>query len=90
MTRLTDGTRTVEIAMTEWTGSGYTPDWSNDFFQVGSLPYNEETETYAVPDVDYCIDMAQDWANAKGDYLDDKDYYTEDEIGNRCVTVEEI
>lgn len=32
MTRLTDGKKTVEIEMMVWEGSGYTPDWSKDFF----------------------------------------------------------
>lgn len=90
MIKLTDGTRTVEITITSWDGSGYEPDWSMDFFEVGSLPYNEETETYTVPDVDYCIDQAQDWASATGDFRDDADYYTVEEISNRCVFVDEI
>lgn len=57
--KLTDGTKTVEISIRRWNGSGYDPDWANDFFNAASLPYDEETDTYTVADVDYCIDMAQ-------------------------------
>lgn len=60
MTRLTDGTRTVEIEMARWNGTGFNPDWSMDFFEVGGLPYDEEADTYKVDDVDYCIDQAID------------------------------
>lgn len=56
--KITDGTKTVEIRIQKWNGSGYDPDWSNDYFSAGSLPYDGETDTYTVDDVDYCIDMA--------------------------------
>ena len=36
--KMTDGTRTVEITMRKWTDHGYTPDFSNDFFDAGGLP----------------------------------------------------
>lgn len=61
MTRLTDGTRTVEITMQVWNGTQYSPDWSNDFFEIGSLPYDSDKNAYVVDDVDYCIDEASDW-----------------------------
>lgn len=56
--KLTDGKKTVEIKIQRWNGSGYDPDWSADYFAAGSLPYNDETDTYTVEDVDYCIEMA--------------------------------
>lgn len=56
--KITDGKKTVEIEIRRWNGSGYDPDWSADYFQAGSLPYDEEHETYTVDDVDYCIEMA--------------------------------
>lgn len=56
--KITDGKKTVEIKIQRWNGNGYEPDWSNDYFDAGSLPYDEETGVYTVPDVDYCIDMA--------------------------------
>ena len=73
--KITDSKRTVEIRMMIWQGTGYSPDWSNDFFDAGLLPYNEETDSYTVADVDYCIDAAQEWA---------------DEDENNTVFVDEI
>lgn len=32
--------------------------WSADYFDAGSLPYDEETDTFTVEDVDYCIETA--------------------------------
>lgn len=57
--KITDGKRTVEIVIHRWNGSGFDPDWSNDYFGAGRLPYDPETDTYTVPDVGYCIDMAK-------------------------------
>lgn len=88
MTRLTDGQRTVEITMNEWTGSGYTPDWSNDFFVTGSLPYNAESDAYEVKDVDYCVEQAMDWKKGIGDFYDAD--VTDVDLDNRSVDVEEI
>lgn len=59
---ITDGKRTVEIRMMIWNGTGFSPDWSNDFFQAGLLPCDDEG-VHTVPSVDYCIDAAQDWEN---------------------------
>lgn len=70
MTRLTDGKRTLEIAMNNWTKNDYTPDWSADFFDVGCLCYNEDIDAYQVEDVDYCVEQALDWENNTGDYID--------------------
>ena len=82
--KFTDGKRTVEIEMQNWTGNGYTPDWSIDFFNAGSLPYDEESDTYKVDDVDYCIEQATDWENSEGDFADDE------KDDNRTVFVTEI
>jgi hypothetical protein len=57
--KITDGKKTVEIKIMKWNGNGYDPDWSMDYFEAGSLPYNEETDCYTVEDVDYCIEMAK-------------------------------
>lgn len=70
--RLTDGERIADIKMVIWNGSGYDPDWSNDFFEQGSLPYCESLEAYVVPDVQYCIDQANDWKQSKGDFSEDE------------------
>ena len=81
---ITDGKKKVKIRMMYWTGDGYTPDCSNDFFEAGGLPRDEETDAYLVDDVDYCIDQAKDWKNRTGDF-----YYDIDD-GERCVFVEEV
>lgn len=87
MTRLTDKTRTVEITMCEWTGSGYTPDWSNDFFQVGVLQYSADRDAYIVADVEYCAEQAEDWQLGRGDYA----YDAEDcDISDRSVLIEYV
>ena len=85
MARLTDGNKTVEITMCVWNGNGYNPDWSNDFFSVGDLEYDEEKEAHIVKDVDYCVEQAEDWKNSRGDYTED-DADPDDKI----VEVEEI
>lgn len=71
MTRLTDGTRTIEIYMGEWTGTGYSPDWAYEFFQDGHAKYIEEEDAYLVQDIDYCIDQALDCKYGVGDYRPD-------------------
>lgn len=87
MIRLTDKSKTVEITMCEWTGSGYTPDFSNDFFQIGGLQYNADLDAYIVPDVEYCAEQAEDWQLGRGDYADDA---AACDISNRSVLVEYV
>lgn len=86
MTRLYDGKKIAEITMNTWTGNGYTTDFSLDFFEVGALPYDEKREAYVVDDVDYCIEMAEDWKNSKGDFVNDEP----DENRNVDAYVEEV
>lgn len=57
--KLTDGKKIVEIRIQHWNGNSYDPDWSNDYFNASTLPYDEETDTYTVEDVDYCIETAR-------------------------------
>ncbi len=66
MTRLTDNKKTVEINMI---GKNKI-DFSNEFFEIGGLPYDSEKDAYIVPDVDYCIEQANDAKNGKGDYAE--------------------
>ena len=83
MTRLTDGKRTIEISMNNWTENGGTPDWSADFFDVGCLSYNDDLDAYCVKNVVYCARQALDWMNNRGDYYDyDAD---PEEVENRTV-----
>lgn len=58
---LTDGKRVAKISMHTWDGNNLSPDFSNDFFDGGTLPFDEEAEVYSVVDVPYCIDQAQKW-----------------------------
>lgn len=75
--KMTDGKKTVEITMKVWNdfNTGYSPDWSNDFFNAGILPYDEDEDFFIVDDVDYCIEQAEEW---------------EDEDENNAVFVEEL
>lgn len=70
---LKDATKLVKIELMIWNGNGYTPDFANDFFDAGILPYDAEHDAYIVNDVDYCIEQALDWKYARGDF------YGEDE-----------
>lgn len=67
MARLTDGKRSVTIYMGYWTGDQYTPDFSDDFFEVGGLEMNEYG-FHVVEDVSYCIGQVEDWCEGRGDY----------------------
>lgn len=61
--KMTDGKKTVEITMKVWNdfNTGYSPDWSCDFFNAGILPFDEDEDFYIVDDVDYCIEQAEEW-----------------------------
>lgn len=88
--KITDGKKTVEIRIQRWNGSGYDPDWSIDYFTAGALPYNEDTDTYTVDNVDYCIDAAnsadEDGACCK--YDSESGEFVRDE--DMCVFVTEL
>lgn len=62
---LSDNKRTVCIEMKIWQGTGYSPDFSDDFFDAGLLPHIEipgaDEPAHLVKDVDYCIDQAKSW-----------------------------
>lgn len=71
MAKFTDGKSTKEITMKVWQGGQWSPRIEADFFDVGGLPYDEETDTYKVDDLSYLIDQANDWKAGIGDYVDD-------------------
>lgn len=79
--RLTDGRKTVSIAIRRWDGNQYGPDWSEDYFGISADRYDAATDTYTVDDVDYCIDMANgtDEEGARVKYDPATDRYVEDE-----------
>lgn len=90
MTKFSDGKVTKAITMKVWQDGQWSPCFEADFFSIGSLPYDEETDTYTVEDVDYLIDQANDWQQGIGDYTDDY----EGELGHtpedRGVFVEDV
>lgn len=71
MTRFTDGRITKEITLKVWENGQWSPSFEKDFFDVGGLPYDMETDTYTVEDVEYLVEQAEDWKNGVGDYQDD-------------------
>lgn len=80
--KMTDGKRTVEINIMTRNGTGYGPDWSAEYFNAVMLPYDEETDTYTVQDVQYCIDMAEDTGEegARCKYNDDGEIVPDDDV----------
>ena len=64
MARLMDNKKTVEIRMYGANGA----EWSDDFFEVGNLEYDEGKDAHVVSDVAYCIEQAYDWKNGVGDF----------------------
>lgn len=77
---MTDGKKLVQVTMKIWNGSGYGPDWANEFFETAGLEFDGEVDAFMVDDVDYCIEQMEDWKNCTNDYIDD-----EDPDGNRYV-----
>lgn len=50
----------------------YGPDWSNDFFEVGTLEdVDGLDDAYWVDDVDYCVEQADDMVAGVGDFAVD-------------------
>lgn len=93
--RLTDKTgRVLIIEMQVWDGGrpAFPPDFSQDFFESGNLPYNVDLDAYEVDDIEYCLNQAFDWERAEGDYYYDRIFDDEQspvyKIENRCVTYE--
>lgn len=58
--KIYDGKKMVNIEIRRWEGSGWSPDWSMDYFEAGSLEYDPERDAFLVNDVDYCIEFASD------------------------------
>lgn len=80
MARLMDNKKAVEIRMYGANGV----EWSDDFFEVGNLEYDEEKGAHVVSDVDYCVEQANDWKNGVGDFYNPD----VDEIEDREVYVD--
>ena len=63
--------RMADITMTGINGV----NWEASFFNVGSLPYDEETDTYEVEDIDYLLEQVRDYCHHDGDFADLKPVY---------------
>ena len=74
MAKFTDGKQYVDLFMGYWIEEDncYTPDFSHDFFEIGGLK-RDEYGFYIVEDVDYLIEMMEDWCEGRGDYCYDAD-----------------
>ena len=73
MARLHDGKKLLDIQMSVWDGSGWGPDWSNDFYAVGDmgLEYDEDLQAYKVHNVYEALEEAEDWMDNVNEYSDD-------------------
>lgn len=76
MTKFFDGKNILEITIQERTGSGYTPDWSADFFGAGRFTFNGSIDAHVIncdDSLEYMIEYAEDWENCRGDFYEDED-----------------
>jgi hypothetical protein len=54
--------RTATITIREWDPDRekWSPDWSQDYYEVGQLPYDEGHNWYLVDDVAYLAEYAKE------------------------------
>lgn len=88
MTKLTDGRQTISISMCVYENGSMSPDWERDFFDVGSLPYDDEADVYTVDDVEYLVEQANDWQQGVGDYEDELEGQPGHNPDDRIVDIE--
>lgn len=91
--RVTDGKVIADVKVFEFdpASSGFTPDWSEDFFNAGLLRFNDDLDACEVREnetVQDYVDSAEAWANGEDD--SDTDYCYEvgeeafqEEVDNR-------
>ena len=79
-TILTDGKKTAEIIMRTWSDFQWSPDFSNDFFEVGGLKKVDVFGELAheVDDLDYCIAQADGFQLGYAQALSDFTEYITD------------
>lgn len=74
----TDGKNEVGIEMREIDREGnYLPDWTEDFFNVGILTYNEDRDAYNLPylaTLEDFVKAAEEWENYETDEDCAKEY----------------
>lgn len=66
MTKFYDGKKVLSISLKDNDGV----DFTSDFFNAGSLAYDESKEAYKVDDVDYLVDYATSYAAGKNPDFD--------------------
>ena len=57
---ITDGKKTYVIRMRKWDGSGWGPDFANDYCNAGLLPFDEDRGVHIVEDADDFAEGARD------------------------------
>lgn len=69
MARITDGKRTIELEMREYSYGNWSPDLSNDWLVTGLLEYDDENEVYILDcTMEDVIDGAMQWKYHSGDF----------------------
>ena len=66
--KLRDANFKINLFMRNWTGNGWSRDLSEDFFEAGGLPV-DENGFYLVNDVQYCVDQAEDYRMGRGNFF---------------------
>lgn len=86
MAKFTDGKQYVDLYMGYWQDglNRYTEDYSYDFFEVGGLN-RDENGFHIVDDVDYLVEMMEDWCEGRGDYCYDAD--EDPNFDNRTIAI---
>lgn len=74
MAFFTDGKKLVSLEMVEWKGTGYGPDWSDDFFEFNN--FNPDLGAHVVDDADYCIEVAEENTEYTVDGAELETFYT--------------
>lgn len=91
--KICDGVRAIDIEIKKWNGSGYDPDWSQDYFTAGCLPSYDTPSgehVYKVGSVQYAIDMAKSTDEEGACAINVDEDGNPDPDGDMCVFVEEL
>lgn len=84
--------------MYDWSCDGYSPDYSDDLYDVGlykgdNIVYDDDDEVFAyrVPDLKGVIEYARDWENYETDYDEPETRQADENAGiERVVEIVEI
>lgn len=67
-----DDKKVMDIDLYATDGTSLGESLALDFFEAGNLKRTDDG-TYIVDNVDYCLEMAEDWLNYAGDFADDEE-----------------